>query len=47
MKTKVNLLLAAMLCCWSCSGNGDDVLTPTPEPEEKPKRSLMKNMKRY
>lgn len=37
MKTKVILLLAAMLCCWSCSGNGDDVLTPTPEPEEKPK----------
>ena len=33
------LLLAMVVCCWSCSGGGEDVPTPTPtpKPEEKPK----------
>lgn len=33
------LLLAMIVCCWSCSGGGKDVPTPTPtpKPEEKPK----------
>ena len=31
------LLLAMMVCCWSCSGGNEDVPTPTPKPEEKPK----------
>lgn len=33
------LLLAMIVCCWSCSGGGEDVPTPTPtpKPEEKPK----------
>jgi len=33
------MLLAMMVCCWSCSGGGEDVPTPTPtpKPEEKPK----------
>ena len=35
-------LLTMMLCCWSCSGGGEDVPTPTPtpKPEEKPKIEL-------
>jgi len=28
-----NLLLAIVVCCWSCSGGEDDVPTPTPKPE--------------
>jgi len=33
------MLLAMMVCCWSCSGGREDVPThtPTPKPEEKPK----------
>ena len=27
------LLLAMMVCCWSCSGGGEDVPTPTPTPK--------------
>lgn len=36
------LLLVMMVCCWSCSGGGEDVPTPTPtpKPEEKPKIEL-------
>ena len=27
------LLLAMVICCWSCSGGGEDVPTPTPTPK--------------
>lgn len=42
MKDFLRILLFAMVvCCWSCSGGGNDVPTPTPtptpKPEEKPK----------
>ena len=31
------MLLAIIVCCWSCSGGDDSSLTPTITPEEKPK----------
>lgn len=31
------LLLTMIICCWSCSGGGEDIPTPTPKPDEKPK----------
>ena len=39
------MLLAMMVCCWSCSGGGEDVPTPTPtpKPEEKPKIEITTN----
>ena len=38
MKEFLRILLIAMIvCCWSCSGGDEDVPTPTPKPEEKPK----------
>ena len=39
------MLLAMVVCCWSCSGGGEDVPTPTPtpKPEEKPKIEITTN----
>ena len=39
------MLLAMVVCCWSCSGGGEDVPTPTPtpKPEEKPKIEITSN----
>ena len=38
MKSMLRILLLTMIvCCWSCSGEKDDPINPTPKPEEKPK----------
>ena len=40
MKNMLRILLLAMIvCCWSCGSGGEDIPTPTPtpKPEEKPK----------
>lgn len=42
MKDLLHILLLAMIvCCWSCSGGEEEPIpTPTPKPEEKPKIEL-------